>query len=434
MKRGYFVLVLSMLGLYGLPAFAQTTLLPGELAIINLQGDKPDAFIFLPLVDLDAGTIIYFTDCGSSAAGAFPSPCGGTEGAVRYLAPAGGITAGTVIPFPGPNFSTYNDSRITGAFRVGKRGDQIFAFQDANPANAIPPGAEPSFIFGLSSASNAIADCDETDINQTDAPTVLTGAGAYLAFGAGSGCEDEFQNIIFNALAVGFSFPSPGAALAAFTNPANWIGSSDPLTTAYMNAALAITGTGNFTLPVELTSFEALADGNNVLLQWATASETNNAGFSVEMQTPVQGWQELVFTEGFGTTNTPQQYRHTVAALTPGTYHFRLRQVDFDGAFAYSPQVEVVIGLTDSFRLTAPYPNPTTSEASFSLMVPRAQEVSVAVYDLLGRQVAQLHEGNLEAHHAKALMMDTTNLATGLYLIRAEGEAFVATQRLVVAR
>src|SRR5690606_17469033 len=111
-----------------------------------------------------------------------------------------------------------------------------------------------------------------------------------------------------------------------------------------------------------------------------------------------------------------------------------LKQIDYDGAFDYSPEVEVTLGLTEAFRLTAPYPNPAHTEASLSLMVPRAQAVTVGVYDLLGRRVTTLYDGVLEAHQARALVLDAAALAHGLYLIRAEGEAFVATQPLVVVR
>ena len=38
-------------------------------------------------------------------------------------------------------------------------------------------------------------------------------------------------------------------------------------------------------LPVELTSFDAVADGDKAMIQWVTASETNNAGFDIEVST-----------------------------------------------------------------------------------------------------------------------------------------------------
>jgi hypothetical protein len=75
-------------------------------------------------------------------------------------------------------------------------------------------------------------------------------------------------------------------------------------------------------LPVELTSFEVRLDGDAVQLRWTTASETNNAGFEV-----------LHFVEGHGTTTEAQTYGFTAEELSAGRYVFRLRQIDYDGAF-----------------------------------------------------------------------------------------------------
>lgn len=433
MKHGYFIL------LFLLPALAnaQTTLSPGDLVILNVQADNPDQFIFVPLIDLDANTVIYFTDCGVSAAGAFNSPC--TEGDLAYTAPAN-VSAGTIVTYPGPDFGSHSDTRINGAFSLSAGGDQLFAFQDADPGNAIDPGEEPSLIFGVNNASNSLGDCDEADPQQTDAPSVLTGANAYLAVGSGPDCENPHQNTIYDAATHGLSFPTPAAAFTAFTDPDNWLGADELTDADYAAAATAFADDpdGSASLPVELTAFEAFANGTEVVLHWTTASETNNAGFEIQgiakCDLAHEAWEALGWVDGHGTALEVHTYAFTIGSLDPGTYAFRLKQIDYDGAFDYSPEVEVTLGLAEAFRLTAPYPNPAHTEASLSLMVPRAQAVTVGVYDLLGRRVATLYDGALEAHQASALVLDAAALAHGLYLIRAESEAFVATQRLVVAR
>src|SRR5690606_32421823 len=102
-------------------------------------------------------------------------------------------------------------------------------------------------------------------------------------------------------------------------------------------------------LPVELSSFTATLDGEAVVLRWETASETNNAGFEVEYAAVETRrgaslpWQRLAFVDGAGTTATAQTYAYRAEGLSPGRYAFRLRQVDFDGAFVYGPEVEVTV-------------------------------------------------------------------------------------------
>ena len=190
---------------------------------------------------------------------------------------------------------------------------------------------------------------------------------------------------------------------------------------------------GSGLLPVELVSFEAQADGLDVILSWQTASETNNAGFEVQVK-DAEDWAVLGFIEGHGTTLEPQSYTYRAEALLAGRHTFRLKQIDYDGAFEFSPQVEVALELPTAFLLTPPYPNPFNPQAQFSLMVKRQQQVVVAVYDALGRQVRLLYDGTMGSEQAQAMVFEADDLPSGLYLIRAIGEAFVATQTVMLVR
>ena len=186
-------------------------------------------------------------------------------------------------------------------------------------------------------------------------------------------------------------------------------------------------------LPVELASFEAVVDGQDVLLRWQTLSETNNAGFEVERHDG-GAWERLAFVEGRGTTAEAQPYRHRVEALPPGTHRFRLKQLDHDGAFAYGPEAEVRVGLPTTHELTAAYPNPFNPQTSLELTVAQQQEVTVAAYDVLGRRVATLFAGTMAAGQSETLVFEAGALPSGLYVLQAEGETFTATQRVTLAK
>ena len=186
-------------------------------------------------------------------------------------------------------------------------------------------------------------------------------------------------------------------------------------------------------LPVELASFEALRDGPNVLLKWATASETNNAGFEVQHQSD-EGFRALAFIEGAGTTTKPQSYAYRVEDLAPGPHTFRLKQLDFDGSFEYSPEVEVTVGLPGKYLLSEAYPNPFNPRTRFTLAVARPQQVRIEVYNALGQQVATLHDGVLEANKTHAFVFDAGALASGVYVLRISGETFAATRTLTLLK
>jgi hypothetical protein len=188
-------------------------------------------------------------------------------------------------------------------------------------------------------------------------------------------------------------------------------------------------------LPVELAGpVEAAVDGRDVVLRWSTASETNNAGFDVERRVDDADWGQVAFVEGAGTTTEPQRYSYRVRDLSPGSHTFRLKQIDVDGAFEYSPEVEVVMSIAEAYQLSAVYPNPSTSPAQFTLTVREPQDVRIEVYNVIGQRVATLHDGPLEAATAHRFALDGRTLTSGTYLVRATGETFTATRRATLVR
>lgn len=183
-------------------------------------------------------------------------------------------------------------------------------------------------------------------------------------------------------------------------------------------------------LPVELVAFDARLNGEAILLTWATASETNNAGFAIEQQAPGGTWDEIAFIAGVGTTLEARTYSHIIRGAEPGIHRFRLRQVDYDGTFAYGPDVELMVELAQTFRLSSVYPNPFNPSTQFTLSVREAQQVAVVVYDITGREVERLHDGVMANQTTHTFHLNAEHWASGLYLLRITGERFNQTRRL----
>ncbi|NBC19099.1 MAG: T9SS type A sorting domain-containing protein [Bacteroidetes bacterium] len=174
-------------------------------------------------------------------------------------------------------------------------------------------------------------------------------------------------------------------------------------------------------LPVELTAFEAVVDGEGVQLRWETASETNNAGFEVQQRRAegppnADAWRVLDFVDGQGTTAEPHVYTFHADALDPGTHHFRLKQVDFDGAFTYSPEVEATVEAPRVLRLAPNFPNPFNPSTEIRFTVPSDGRAEVMVYDVLGQHVATLFQGPAQAGRRYQVTFEADGLASGLYL------------------
>ncbi len=194
-------------------------------------------------------------------------------------------------------------------------------------------------------------------------------------------------------------------------------------------------------LPVELVSFGALVDGVDVLLRWETASETNNAGFEIHWRSERVGapraspvWQVIGFVEGHGSRTVPQTNSYHVEDLDPGRHVFRLKQIDFDGTFEVHPEVEVVIAMIDPFIVESAYPNPFNPQAQFRFAVQRAQAVRVELYDMLGRRVRVLYEGEAPAGQMQVVSIHGSDLPSGLYLVRVAGKTFVKAQTVTLIK
>ena len=190
-------------------------------------------------------------------------------------------------------------------------------------------------------------------------------------------------------------------------------------------------------LPVEFAAFGAQSVEDRVELSWSTATETDNAGFYVERRTDRKNarWESVGFVEGSGTTAESQTYRFSDREIpfTAQELTYRLRQVDLDGTAMYSDERTVLIGGPVTLQLDAPYPNPVRSLATVNYQLPTATDVSLAVYDLLGRKVMTLQEG-VQDMGRKTIQMNTQQLASGMYFVRLQTDAEVLTRRLTVVR
>ena len=212
-----------------------------------------------------------------------------------------------------------------------------------------------------------------------------------------------------------------GNAIQSFDNGATWVPAVDEATGC--GQAIPFQIYGFFWIPVELTSFNATLNGTHATLQWTTVSETNNAGFEVQVQNG-EDWEVLGFVDGNGTTTEAHAYSFDVGELAVGAHVFRLKQIDYDGAFEYSDELEVTVETPGTHVLTSAYPNPFNPQSQFTLAVAQDQHVTAELFNTLGQRIAVLFSGTVEANQAQLVTIDGAGLASGMYLVRVIGERF----------
>jgi hypothetical protein len=287
------------------------------------------------------------------------------------------------------------------------------------------------------------------DVEIADLNTVTFGGNEYVVVhnpnsGASSGEEfgairvsDQSISVLFTEGDLIDNLGVPEYS-AAFARPIT-VNSSGEVTVASGGGGATYLASANETppLPVEMAGFDAVQTGSSVELTWQTASETNNAGFTVQRETE-SGWASLDFVESKvsgGTTTETTSYRYTVdQELDPGTHRFRLQQKDLDGTTSLSDVVTVDVGLDEAVSLSAPAPNPTMGTATLEFGVKTSTEVTVSVYNVLGQRVKTLYQGTPQAEQVRDVTVDAGSLPSGVYFVRLQADGQTRTERLTVVR
>jgi hypothetical protein len=140
----------------------------------------------------------------------------------------------------------------------------------------------------------------------------------------------------------------------------------------------------SFALPVELLSFEAREENKGILITWSTGSEINHSYFDIERSENGKDWKVIHSESSNGNSNSVKHYQFLDTNLKNGTYYYRLKQVDNDNSFSYSPIRS--LKLKKENQLYA-FPNP----ASQVITIKNAQiEGGLKLLDLRGQDVSHL--------------------------------------------
>jgi hypothetical protein len=185
-------------------------------------------------------------------------------------------------------------------------------------------------------------------------------------------------------------------------------------------------------VPVELTSFTAAANNGVVELNWTTVTEINNQMFEIQRQTGENEFFTIGYVEGHGTTTQTQNYSYIDKSVSAGHYSYRLKQIDFDGRYEYSDVVEVEV-LPTGFTLQQNYPNPFNPSTSIKYSIPEAGNIKLAVYNLIGEEVAVLVNGVVQAGQYE-ITFDASNLTSGIYLYKLQTATSTEVKKMMLLK
>ena len=227
--------------------------------------------------------------------------------------------------------------------------------------------------------------------------------------------------------AVGVGVPNAGALISvdSLTGAGTLIGPTGFLSISGLSFVPGI-------IPVELTSFTAVVIDSDVYLNWTTATELNNGGFDVERNSG-EGFKAIGFIPGFGTSAESHSYDFTDAGLQAGKYIYRLKQVDFDGTFEYSEEIEVEVITPLEFALEQNYPNPFNPSTQITYQLAGNSNVLLKVYDLLGNEVAVLVDEQKEAGRYQ-VDFDARDLTSGIYIYSIQADNYFESRKMMLIK
>jgi len=219
-------------------------------------------------------------------------------------------------------------------------------------------------------------------------------------------------------------------------------------------AAYIYESVADLSLPVELTSFTAIAGDGQVTLKWTTASELNNDTFLLERS--IDGDNFVLFAEikGQGSTSQETNYIYTDESVYNGfTYYYRLADRDYSGVITYHKIInatpnsegvnfEITGQVVKEYTLYQNYPNPFNPETTIRFAIPTTdselKNIKLNIYNSLGQLVSTLFEGSISGGQYRMKWDGTNseglNQPSGTYFITFQSTQFIQIRKMILLR
>ena len=189
-------------------------------------------------------------------------------------------------------------------------------------------------------------------------------------------------------------------------------------------------------LPVELKTFTARIVDGNTILEWSTATETNNFGFEIQRSynngENGGGWFTAGFVEGQGTTTSIHNYTFTDKGLGK-TVYYRLKQIDYNGAYRYSEVLKVNSVSIKTIALEQNYPNPFNPSTKIRYQVANDGFVNLKVFNSMGEEVVAL-VNSYQLAGSYEVKFDGSDFAGGVYFYSLSAGSFSEMKKFVLLK
>ncbi|WKV10475.1 T9SS type A sorting domain-containing protein [Marivirga harenae] len=188
-----------------------------------------------------------------------------------------------------------------------------------------------------------------------------------------------------------------------------------------------VNGDGQTSLPIELKSFTTTKSNKNINLNWVTAKEENFSHFEIERSLDQSNWDPIGMVQGLGESNSDVYYDFTDRNSPFGVVHYRLKAVDIDGSFEYSPVSSIKVGFEGKLAVS---PNPVKDVSNLKIQVPtefREKLAYVGLFDLNGVKIQEFREYNTDG-----TLQINQKLKSGMYILKVIHNGLQENIRVII--
>jgi len=208
---------------------------------------------------------------------------------------------------------------------------------------------------------------------------------------------------------------------------AGWVTAVRRNLTVFSDFAIAKHNAGS--LPVEMLSFDAKLNINDVFVSWSTASEINNHYFELQRSVNnTENFETIAFIEGNGNSNIQNEYSYVDTDVAEGILYYRLKQVDFDGKWEYAG-IRAVAKFTSPDELMLVNQITEPNSVSFDLLNISGNHIVVEMYDMTGRIV---YSKNFSTDQSSYRIHIANDVPIGMYFIKVRDSKSTVSQKFLL--
>ena len=212
---------------------------------------------------------------------------------------------------------------------------------------------------------------------------------------------------------------------------------------------IQVTGIGLAPTNIALSAFHAEVGQDGILINWATETEADNAGFNIYRRTEGNGSyskinDSMILAQGDATSGA--SYSYVDQPEQSGDFYYKLQAVSLDGSTTFHGPV--FVGLTsvdlkkytvsDKYTLSQNHPNPFNPTTEITFALPKAETVKLSIYNTSGQLIRTLANGFYsEGFHT--VMWNATDesgsrVTSGMYMYVLQAGEMVLQNKMLLMK